>query len=138
MQEYNPQHYAAASSIVAKLEQQKADIWNELLDRTLTSHVEFDGERVHTVAPRIEYLIEQADALSLQLEAEIKRWRMRGRLYRDYVATHPNPTTQDVQEELLQIDTYVCYQTGIEPPEEQPTASGDVPTNLAIMANYFD
>lgn len=137
MNDYKPQRYAAADSIVAQLVERRAEVWDVVTRGTLTSHIVYDDDRVHTVAPRLPYMIEEADEAARSLTAQIERWQIRGRLYRDFIAKHPHPTSDEVQDELLQIETYVAYQQGYEPPEEDIAISSDPVANIQNMADYF-
>lgn len=136
MQDYDAEQYANANAVVAQLKYQRAHIWQHITEDTLTTHTAYD-DRIHATAPRLQSLVEKADLAERALTTEIERWRLRGHLYHTWIAAHPQHTGDELQAELFQIDTYVAYHTGYEPPEEQPDAAASVLDNVATMAAYF-
>lgn len=136
--DYAPDRYANSAATIAALTTRAAEVWDEVTHRTLTSHVVYDDDRIHTVAPRMQYLIEQADIAERSLYDHVQAWKMRGELYHQFVVKHPHPTQDELQDELFQIETYIAYQQGYEPPEEKADLVADPIANIEEMAHYFE
>jgi hypothetical protein len=138
LQEYDPEKYAHAGSIVATLKNREADAWALVTGGTLTSTVVYDDDRIHTVAPRVQYLIEEADDVARSLHKQIERWQIRGRLYQQFMAEHPHPSADEMQDELFEIETYVAYHQGYQAPELEPELTDNPLANISEMMTYFE
>lgn len=153
MDEYDIYKYSHTDSILDRLGQRRAQAERVVYTQTLTSHIVYDDDRVHTVGPKVDRVVEDALARCELIDHEIDRWQTRQRLFNEWldtldenqrymVTTHPDYAPQSLQQEaqseIREIETFIAYHEGIEPPEEEIEVPDDPVAGVGAMADFLE
>lgn len=150
--EYDVGKYVHAENIINHLRKKQVEVEANIFSGTLAGHTVFDGERIHMVAPHIETMVVDAVTVSENIGQEIDRWKMRERLFNQWLGTlsenerltltsYPDYAADELQTkaqaEIREIETYVAYHFGYDPPPIEVELTNDPAADVANMAEYF-
>lgn len=139
MDDWSVQFYLNLESEIRRLEGVKHLYESNIYNQTLSTHIAYSADKgVHVEAPRVEKLVIESMMACDLLETRIKRHYKRLRYFRFYLSTIDEETASELREgrlredvkcsvidEIREIETAICFQEGIEPPEEEILLSGD-------------
>ena len=150
--EYDIQKYLHADAVIDRLRQKRIETAAVVYDRTLETHIEFDDQGVHVVAPRVENLVCDSIEACQSIDDAIHRWHLRRVWFNRwlsgldenprYMITHypqfaPQSIKDEAQNELREIETAVAFQCGYEPPQEHIEIPPDPIDGVNAMAELF-
>lgn len=150
--EFDIQKYLHADRVIDRLGQERKQAEVSLYSRTLETHIEFDEDRIHTVAPRIDSAVCDAIAQADGIDQQITRWQLRRKWFNAWLGTlgenerlmlteWPQYAAQSLkdaaQDEIYQIETAVAYRCGYEPPEEHVDIPDDPAASVEAMAAFL-
>lgn len=148
--EYSIAKYFNADAIIRRLQQQRKEVAG-LSTKTLCGTVMYDVDRIHMYAPRVDTLVIDILMCCDEIDKRIKRWKMRKRAFNQYLATLTveqvtallNGTasadlTDRMQLELFEIETYVAYQLGEQPPERENNINPDATAAMNDMLAFLE
>lgn len=165
-EDYNLYKYLHAARIIERLEAKKRHNENWWQRTTLTTRMEWhplfpihawdDPDKVNgtleTRSINLEQKADEMDAACCALDQMIARWRMRDELFHDYLdtlscdemdiiardyANAPQKLRDAVQSELWEIETYVAFHFGYEPPDDRIDVTGDLALDVSNLATFF-
>lgn len=151
--EYSVGKYVHANEVIHRLREKQVEVEANIFDGTLSGHTVFDEDRIHMVAPHIETMVVDAVTVSESISQEIDRWKMRRQLFNQWLGTldenerltlttYPQYAARslrdEAQAEIREIETYVAYHFGYEPPAPEIELTNDPAADAASMAEFFN
>ncbi|URZ87207.1 hypothetical protein [Floricoccus penangensis] len=127
-----------------------SDLENSLYDRTLATHVVYNGYDIHVESVKLDTLIADIESSKEYIKKELEITTFKQRAFREYLQSITeaeysilvkyferesishilDSTIDDLQEEIYEIETAVAFKYGLELPKEPIKLTGSIDDNL--------
>ena len=150
---YNLANYIDPSTIIQSIQQEAAELCASLRQDNEFVHPVIRGMRLIYDQPHIDETIIELESIKAVAAARIDRWRTRERLFALFLRSLPNADrvaliaepsnipeqlNEIAQNEANEIEVYLAYHYGYEPPAERVQITADPLQNLATLAGLFE
>lgn len=152
------QQYFKLDNKIRRLNLRMSDLEHSLYNRTLATHLVYNGLNIHVEAPRIDILIDDIETakelVSRTLEITLFKyqafqecltqfsqadyWLMIQYFKYERTTSISKDIIEQLQDEIYEIETAAAYRYGIEFPKEPLKLSDDVSNNIDRLVAFLE